>query len=35
RVTVLVPSTTGLPYSDGNRYEKFYVPVERLKPVDG
>lgn len=34
RVTVLVPSTTGVPYSDGNRYEKFYVPVERLKPVD-
>lgn len=33
RVTVLVPSTKGIPYSDGNRYEKFYVPVERLKPV--
>ena len=35
RVTVLVPSATGIPYSDGKRYEKFYVPVERLKPVNG
>lgn len=35
RVTVLVPSPTGIPYSDGRRYEKFYVPVERLKPVEG
>ena len=35
RVTVLVPSATGIPYSDGKRYEKFYVPVERLKPVSG
>ena len=34
RVTVLVPSPNGIPYSDGHRYEKFYVPVERLKPVE-
>lgn len=35
RVTVLVLSPKGIPYSDGHRYEKFYVPVERLKPVNG
>lgn len=33
RATVLVPSRDGTPYSDGRRYEKYYVPVERLKPV--
>lgn len=33
RATVLVPSSHGVPYSDGHRYDKFYVPVERLKPL--
>lgn len=33
RATVLVPSAQGIAYSDGRRYDKFYVPVERLKPV--
>jgi hypothetical protein len=33
RATVLVLSPTGTPYSDGRRYDKFYVPVERLHPL--
>lgn len=33
RATVLVPSSQGIPYSDGRRYDKFYVPVERLRPL--
>ena len=30
RATVLVESADGRLYSDGNRYAKFYVPVEAL-----
>jgi hypothetical protein len=30
RATVLVPSKTGELYTDGNRYQKFYVPLARL-----
>ncbi|MFM7129596.1 MAG: hypothetical protein ACKO0V_09595 [bacterium] len=33
RATVLVPSPSGTLYSDGYRYEKYYVSVEQLKPV--
>ena len=33
RATVLVPSPRGTLYSDGYRYEKFYVAVEQLKPM--
>jgi hypothetical protein len=33
RATVLVPSPGGTLYSDGYRYEKYYVSVEQLKPV--
>jgi len=34
RATILVPSATGVPYSDGERYEKYYVPIERLERLD-
>ncbi len=30
RATVLVPSKQGTRYTDGKRYEKYYVPIERL-----
>lgn len=30
RATVLVPSDVGTKYSDGKRYQKFYVPIEKL-----
>lgn len=36
RATVLVPHPCGEPYADGNRYQKFYVPVhllERIQPT--
>ena len=33
RATVLVPSVTGVPYTDGQRYEKYYVPLERLEVI--
>ena len=33
RATILVPSTDGVRFSDGNTYRKYYVPVESLKPV--
>ncbi len=33
RATVLVQSADGRKYSDGLRYSKFYVPLERLRPV--
>ncbi len=31
RATVLVPSRSGIRYSDGKRYAKFYVPFKRLR----
>lgn len=31
RATVLVPDKTGTRYSDGKRYAKYYVPLNRLK----
>lgn len=31
RATVLVESPDGLPYSDGKRYKKFYVPLSALR----
>lgn len=31
RATVLVEDSDGVPYSDGGRYSKFYVPVEQLR----
>ncbi|MEM6691126.1 MAG: hypothetical protein AAF664_16985 [Planctomycetota bacterium] len=34
RATVLVESPKGRPYNDGKRYEKFYIPLEKLKVVD-
>ena len=33
RATVLVEAPDGRPYTDGRRYHKFYVPLERLEPV--
>ena len=33
RATVLVPNPKGERFSDGNRYLKFYVPLERLERV--
>ncbi len=30
RATVLVPDPTGEPFSDGGRYVRYYVPLERL-----
>lgn len=35
RVTVLVEHPEGAIYSDGKRYLKFYVPLERLRLADG
>jgi hypothetical protein len=34
RVTVLVEDTSGVLYSDGRRYRKYYVPLRALKAVD-
>jgi hypothetical protein len=33
RATVLVESERGVTYSDGKRYEKFYIPIINLKPA--
>jgi len=33
RATVLVEHSEGLPYSDGRRYRKFYVPLQQLEPA--
>jgi hypothetical protein len=30
---VLVEDATGLPYSDGKKYQKFYVPLKGLSPA--
>jgi hypothetical protein len=35
RATVLVESPEGQHYSDGRRYQKFYVPVDMLQKVGG
>lgn len=34
RATVLVEDAAGEPYSDGRRYAKYYVPLDRLTSVD-
>lgn len=34
RATVLVEDDKGLPYSNGKRYAKFYVPVQALEAVE-
>ena len=34
RATVLVEASDGLPYSDGKRYKKFYVPLPMLKDCE-
>lgn len=34
RATVLVEDDQGLPYSNGKRYAKFYVPVQALEAVE-
>jgi hypothetical protein len=34
RATVLVEDPEGAPYSDGKRYQKFYIPVDLLEPVE-
>jgi len=33
RATVLIEDARGQPYSDGKKYQKFYVPLERLMPA--
>ncbi|QDV58026.1 hypothetical protein [Rosistilla oblonga] len=33
RATVLVPDGKGQMFDDGQRYKRFYVPLERLKPL--
>ena len=33
RATVLVEDATGVPYSDGRKYQKFYVPLKGLSPA--
>jgi len=35
RATVLVPSPSGLKYSDGQHYDTYYVPISQLKRLDG
>jgi len=35
RATVLVEDANGLPYSDGKKYQKFYVPLGMLKLASG
>ncbi len=32
RATILVECKTGIAYSDGKRYKKYYVPIHRLSP---
>ena len=34
RATVLVEDRRGVPYSDGKRYAKFYVPVQLLEAAE-
>lgn len=34
RATVLVQHPDGQPYSDGRRYQKFYVPIQKLEPLE-
>jgi hypothetical protein len=34
RATVLVEDPQGIPYSDGKKYKKFYVPLEKLAASD-
>ena len=34
RATVLVEDQHGLPYSDGKRYKKFYVPFGSLEAAE-
>ena len=34
RATVLVEDSSGVRYSDGKHYAKFYVPVGMLEPVE-
>lgn len=34
RASVLVEDATGLPYSDGHRYNTYYIPLAALKPID-
>ncbi len=34
RATVLVPNERGELFSDGLRYERYYVPVSHLEPID-
>lgn len=34
RVTVLVPDASGMPYSDGHRYQKYYIPLNLLQSLD-
>lgn len=33
RATILVPDADGEPFSDGKRYRKFYVPLEKLTKI--
>jgi hypothetical protein len=33
RATVLVPDAKGEPFSDGGRYKKYYIPLERLAKI--
>jgi hypothetical protein len=33
RATVLVEDAAGMPYSDGNKYQKFYIPLKMLRPL--
>ena len=33
RATVLVPNPAGQKFSDGKRYSRYYVPLERLRRV--
>ena len=34
RATVLVEDAKGMPYSNGKRYSKFYVPVQMLEKAE-
>ena len=35
RATILVPNPAGEPFSDGERYVRYYVPLEQLRKVRG
>ena len=35
RATVLVQDPSGVRYSDGKHYQKYYIPVQQLEVVDG